>query len=52
MLVGYVYAELFIAGSYIPQCSAMPTGLHQPLQMPTDLQVASTAHAGPTSTAL
>ena len=47
MLVGYVYAELFIAGSYIPQCSAMPSDLHQVLQMPTDLQVASTAHADP-----
>ena len=47
MLVGYVYAELFIAGSYIPQCSAMPSDLRQVLQMPTDLQVASTAHADP-----
>ena len=47
-----VYAELFIAGSYIPQYSAMPTDLHQVSQVPTDLQVASTAHADPTSTDL
>ena len=47
-----VYAELFIADSYIPQCLTMPTDLHQVLQVPTDLQVASTAHADPTSTDL
>ena len=41
------YAKLFIACSYIPQCSAMPTDLHQALQVPIDLQVASTAHADP-----
>ena len=47
-----IYAELFIAGSYIAQCSAMPTDLHQVLQVPTNLQVVSTAHADPTSTDL
>ena len=43
MLVGYVYAELFVADSYIPQCSAMSTDLHQVLQVPMNLYVASTA---------
>ena len=52
MLVGYIYAELFIAGSYIPQCSAVHTDLHQVLQVPINLYVASTAHADPTSTDL